>query len=210
MFDDPYKILGLQRGASDEDVKKAYRQLAKKYHPDMNPGDEHAAKMMNDINAAYDQIKNPPKQTATQNAYDPFSGWYQQSQRQQRSTGGSSEFQTARHFVQMGSYVQALHVLNSVPVGQRTAEWYYLSAIANSNIGHRVMAYEQINQACRMDPDNVEYQLIKDQIEYHGQAYQQRQQDYDFCFMNQERLCLSLCICINLSSCCRGRGVFCC
>ena len=50
MFDDPYRILGLKPGASEEEVKRAYRQLAKKYHPDMNPGDAHAAKMMNDIN----------------------------------------------------------------------------------------------------------------------------------------------------------------
>ena len=61
-----------------------------------------------------------------------------------------------------------------------------------------------------MDPDNIEYQMVKDQIEYHGQAYQHRQQDYDFCFMNQERMCLSLCICMNLTSCCRGRFFFCC
>ena len=76
MIDDPYRVLGLQPGASDEEVKRAYRQLAKKYHPDMNPGDPHAAEMMNRINAAYDQIKNPPAQTTTRPGYgDPFSGW---------------------------------------------------------------------------------------------------------------------------------------
>ena len=59
MIDDPYKILGLERGASDEEVKQAYRRLAKKYHPDLNPGDQEAAKKMQQINEAYDQIKNP-------------------------------------------------------------------------------------------------------------------------------------------------------
>ena len=63
---------------SDEEIKRAYRALAKKYHPDMNPGDPYAAKMMKDINAAYDQIKNPPRQTTTQHAYDPFQGWHYQ------------------------------------------------------------------------------------------------------------------------------------
>ena len=57
MIDDPYSVLGLTPDASDEEVKRAYRALAKKYHPDMNPGDQHAAEMMNRINAAYDQIK---------------------------------------------------------------------------------------------------------------------------------------------------------
>ena len=58
MVQDPYKVLGLAPDASDEEVKKAYRELAKKYHPDLHPGDEEAAKRMNEINTAYDQIKS--------------------------------------------------------------------------------------------------------------------------------------------------------
>ena len=65
MIDDPYSVLGLTPDASDEEVKRAYRALAKKYHPDMNPGDAHAAEMMNKITAAYDQIKNPQPRTNT-------------------------------------------------------------------------------------------------------------------------------------------------
>ena len=49
MMDDPYKVLGLERGASDEEVKKAYRRLAKKYHPDANPGDQEAARKMQEL-----------------------------------------------------------------------------------------------------------------------------------------------------------------
>ena len=87
MVSDPYKVLGVSRDASDEEIKKAYRDLTKKYHPDLNPGDEHAAQMMNDVNAAYDQIKNGTAQQqyagsgGTQYQYqyqqyaDPFSGY---------------------------------------------------------------------------------------------------------------------------------------
>ena len=53
MIDDPYKVLGVSRDASDEDIKRAYRQLAKKYHPDLNPGDKVAAQKMQEVNAAY-------------------------------------------------------------------------------------------------------------------------------------------------------------
>lgn len=208
MFDDPYKVLGLQPGASDEEVKRAYRQLAKKYHPDMNPGDAYAAQRMNDINAAYDQIKNPPKQTTTRDAYDPFDGWYRQEQRSY--AGERPEFQAARHYVQAGSYQDAIHVLNTIPASQRTAEWYYLSAIANANLGNRVLGYEQINQACRMEPDNLQYHMAKEQIEHRGQVYQEDRQSFHFGGMDQGRMCLSLWICINLMSCFGGRWIFCC
>ena len=66
MVQDPYKILGVSPDASDEEIKKAYRDLTKKYHPDLNPGDERAAQKMHDINAAYDAIKNG---TAQQQSY---------------------------------------------------------------------------------------------------------------------------------------------
>ena len=55
---DPYEVLGVDRNASDDEIKNAYRKLAKKYHPDLNPGDEVAAEKMNEVNAAYDAIRN--------------------------------------------------------------------------------------------------------------------------------------------------------
>ena len=55
---DPYEVLGVSRDASDEDIKKAYRRLAKQYHPDVNPGDKQAEEKMKEINAAYDAIKD--------------------------------------------------------------------------------------------------------------------------------------------------------
>ena len=61
MMDDPYKVLGVSPNASDEEIKQAYRRLAKQYHPDRNPGDPVAAKKMQEVNAAYEQIKNPEK-----------------------------------------------------------------------------------------------------------------------------------------------------
>ena len=103
MTRDPYEVLGISRDASDEEIKTAYRNLAKKYHPDLHPDDKNAQEKMNEINAAYDQIKNPQnyRQQASQQSYgggygsggyngysDPFtdffSGWQRQYQEQQR------------------------------------------------------------------------------------------------------------------------------
>ena len=101
MPQDPYQVLGVQPGASEDDIRQAYRRLAKQYHPDLNPGDETAARKMNEINQAYDQLKNPQayyqqqrQQQAQQQArqayeqqesdfYDPFGFWTHSEQDQQ-------------------------------------------------------------------------------------------------------------------------------
>ena len=71
---DPYSVLGVARGASKEEVTKAYRKLAKKYHPDLNPGDEQAAKKMAEVNAAYDSIMNGTPYGPRASAGNPYGG----------------------------------------------------------------------------------------------------------------------------------------
>lgn len=196
MFDDPYRILGLEPDASDEEVKRAYRQLAKKYHPDMNPGDEHAEKMMNDINAAYDQIKKPPKQTRY-GTYGSTGHWNTAENEENSST----DYRAAKHYIRMQSYHDALNVLRRIPPEERTAEWFFLSAIANTNLGNRVLGYEHINQACRMAPDNLQYQQLKEQIEHVGRVYTQNQSSLQFGNFDPCKTCLGLCICYNIVTC---------
>ena len=122
MMDDPYKVLGVEPGASDEEIKKAYRRLAKKYHPDLNPGDEVAARKMKEVNAAYERIKNPEKYQSSQsgntgyggyNQYDPF-GWGSYGGYQQRTTQSGDQYQrAAEQYIRFGQYQQAINALSN-------------------------------------------------------------------------------------------------
>ncbi len=86
-MNDPYSVLGVSRDATEDEIKQAYRRLAKKYHPDLNPGDAEAAQKMNEINAAYEQIKNPNQTNA---AY----GYGQQQRPGGSNTGYNSGYNT--------------------------------------------------------------------------------------------------------------------
>ena len=206
MIDDPYKILGVSRDASDEEIKRAYRQLAKKYHPDRNPGDAEAAKKMQQVNAAYEQIKNPEKaQQGTgygggYSSYDPFGGGYQRTYQQQSQ--GDSYQQAAYNYIRYGRYREALNALANSP--ERNARWYYLSALANSGVGNQVTALEHIRRAVSMEPDNPEYLRILDQIENGGAAYRRQAGNFRGFTMRGDP-CTNLCLCYFLQLfCCRG------
>ena len=216
MIDDPYKVLGVSRDASDEDIKRAYRHLAKKYHPDLNPGDQEAARKMQEVNAAYEQIKNPEKfqQQQSQQGYgDPFTGWYDpfggSSQRQSYSQSSGDQYQqAAQQYIRFGRYREALNALNNST--ERNARWYYLSALANDGLGNQVTAMEHIRRAVSMDPDNLEYQQVLNQMEYGGAAYRRQAGNFRGFTMGGDP-CTNLCMCylINIF-CCGGRGWFCC
>ena len=104
MGTDPYQVLGVSPNASEDEIRQAYRRLAKKYHPDLNPGDKTAAQKMNEVNAAYDAIKNPQAyrqqqareqyRQAGQQTYDPFSDPFGFWGAQGQGDGQQSSWQT--------------------------------------------------------------------------------------------------------------------
>ena len=217
MIDDPYKILGVSPNASDEEIKQAYRRLAKQYHPDRNPGDEEAAKKMQQINAAYDQIKNPEKYQQQSSSYgggysqyDPFGGFGGYGSYQQRSHSdddGSDNYQKAAYnYIRFGRYQEALNALSSS--AQRDARWYYLSAMAHDGLGNQVTALEHIRRAVSMEPDNAEYLRLLNEIENGGASYRRQAGSFRGFQMHADP-CSSVCFCyLAQLFCCRG--FFCC
>lgn len=219
MIDDPYKVLGVSRDASDEEIKTAYRRLAKKYHPDLNPGDAEAAKKMQQVNAAYEQIKNPEKAAQNQRSgqsggygggyYDPFGGYgpfgggYGQYGGSQQA--GDSYQQAAYNYIRFGRYREAINALaNSA---QRNARWYYLSALANEGLGNQVTALEHIRRAVSMEPDNATYLDMLERMEHGGDTY--RRTAGNFTGFSGGSVCPSLCLCYFAQLfCCRWP--FCC
>ena len=65
---DYYEVLGINKNADDKAIKKAYRKLAKKYHPDINPGDANAEAKFKEVTEAYEILSNPEKRKL----YDQF------------------------------------------------------------------------------------------------------------------------------------------
>ncbi len=201
MIDDPYKVLGVSPNASDEEIKRAYRALAKKYHPDRNPGDREAAKRMQQINAAYEQIKNPEKAGRSQGGYDPFRG-----AGSTRDDTMDNAQRAAYNYIRYGRYQEAVQALNSS--GERNARWYYLSAVANDALGNQVTALEHIRRAVSMEPDNQTYLQTLSAIEAGGMRYRQTAGNFRGFTMRGDP-CTGLCLCYGLQLfCCRG--VYCC
>ena len=215
MFDDPYKVLGVSPDASDEEIKRAYRTLAKKYHPDLNPGDQEAARKMQEVNTAYEQIKDPDKfrqQTSGGYGgngggyYDPFGTYRQQSYG--GAEQGASYQQAAFRYIQFRRYREALNALSNST--ERNARWYYLSALANDGLGNQVTALEHIRRAVSMEPGNQEYLRTQNIMENGGAAYRQQAGNFrGFTFGGDP--CTNLCLCYLFNIfCCGGRGFFLC
>ena len=187
---DPYKVLGVSSNASDEEIKKAYRDLAKKYHPDLHPGDAECERKMNEINAAYAQIKNP-QPAGPSGGYGYGYGGAYGGARAAQDDGESTAMRAAMNYIMTGHFQEALNALSGVPAAERNGRWYYLAAMANAGIGNIIQAREQAEQACRMEPGNPEYAAFLNELQRGRTFYTTR--SGNFPTVGVGSVCLWLC-----------------
>lgn len=182
MNKNPYTVLGVSENATDAEIKKAYRELAKKYHPDNyqdSPLADVASEKMKEVNEAYDEIQKLRREGKRYTAYGNNTygtGGY-------NTYSGSSagythtNYPDVRNYIQSGRLDDAQTILNGVPVEKRDAEWYFLSGMIDYRRGWVDRAFNNFKTACDMDPQNNEFRqafnMCNRQRQYSGTQYQQ-------------------------------------
>lgn len=167
---DPYKVLGVSRDATDDEIKKAYRDLARKYHPDNyvnNPLSDLVEEKMKEINEAYDQIQKQRAGGSNGSGYS--SGTYTENGQTYSSYYGN--FIKIRELINAGKYSEADIILDSVSAADRSAEWNFLKGCVLTQRGWYYDAQKYFETACYMDPDNAEYRTALNNIRSSASEY---------------------------------------
>ncbi|MEE0796858.1 MAG: J domain-containing protein [Anaerovoracaceae bacterium] len=184
---DPYKVLGVSRSATDEEIKKAYRQLSRKYHPDANVGNPNQAayeEKFKEVQQAYDLIMDQRQGKAPGGYQQPGAGDFwgfggfggYGGQTAQSESQDEQYMRSALNYIQNGYFREGLNVLEQVK--ERKGPWYYYSAIANYRVGNNAAALEHAKTACAFEPDNYYYADLLNQLQGGGARYQQRSAAY--------------------------------
>jgi curved DNA-binding protein CbpA len=155
----PYTVLGVDRTATDDEIKKAYRELAKKYHPDNyadSPLADLAEEKMKEINEAYDSIQRERTEGARESRYT------------------YSAFADIRSYIEKGDFYEAGIRLDAVKQSERNAEWFYLKGRVNESRGFFFEAARCYDTAAAMDPQNPEYRNASMRLKNNAQGFDGR------------------------------------
>ena len=204
-MNNPYKVLGVSPNATDDEIKQAYRELARKYHPDKyrdSDLSDLAEEKMKEINAAYEEIQKLRRQSGGESGEQQYSG---------SQYGSSSSFGFIRTLINRGEIREAEHRLYAVPEATRNAEWYFLMGCVMLKKGFYVDAQRMFDRACTMDPNNAEYRSAKEQL-YHqtsqyGGGYRTVQRSSTFCDACD---CCNTLICADCCCECMGGDLIAC
>ena len=219
MNKNPYDVLGVSPSASDDEIKKAYRDLTRKYHPDANvdnPLADLAEEKFKEVQEAYDTIMherstgNSGGYSYGNNSSSGSSGSYSYggsgSYGGYQSTQQDPRLQAAVNYINSRRYREALNTLDQIP--ERSALWYYLSGCANAGLGNNVLARDHAAQAVNMEPNNLQYRQLLNQLDFSSRRYQNSPYGngygggYSSC--GTGNMCCDLCIADQLCECMGG------
>ena len=183
-MNNPYKVLGVDPSATDEEIKTAYRNLARKYHPDKYRDSdlaEMAEEKMKEVNAAYEEIQQMRAQgSRSSNGYNPNS--YGQSDGYGQNNGGYSGYTRqgqgstpfyiqVRQLINAHRLAEAEQMLWTVPESDRNAEWHFLMGCVCAGKGFFVDAQHYFDTACAMEPNNAEYRNAQNRLRNQGSGF---------------------------------------
>lgn len=200
----PYEVLGIKENSSEAEIKKAYRELAKKYHPDQygsNPLKDLAEEKMREINEAYDELMK--KNQSSNSSYSSYN----------TSNSGSSYSSYNEELVNVRSLIQQNRIHEAEAILQKTqtrnAEWNYLYGVVMIQKGWYDSGLNYLQTACSMAPNNMEYRRTLNNIRQnntsYSRSYRQSSNSDDFC-----NLCINLWCLDSLCECCGGDLIGCC
>ncbi|HPJ03027.1 MAG TPA: DnaJ domain-containing protein [Candidatus Limiplasma sp.] len=230
----PYEVLGVPATATDDEIKVAYRKLAKQYHPDLNGGSIAAENKMKEINEAYNFLikhKGQAQPGSTYRQSGPFGGYggqqytYTGTGQANPFAGFEEFFRRAQQSSQYSSYstynetdprlrqVEAAYIQRNFALAKqlllgiedRQAAWYYWSAMVDLAQGNRVSALNNARIAVQMDPSQPVFRALYNQLQSGGQAYRQTSMRQGFIGGLCNNPCLT-CLAVNVvcNCCCRG------
>lgn len=198
---DPYEVLDIQRGASKEEIQKAYRKLVKKYHPDQyrdNPLAKLAEEKMAEINEAYDYLmKNGTVGGSYSGTNSSRYDSRTQNQQQSHQSDSDSYFNQVRIYINSGNLGTAEQLLDQTNL--RTAQWFFLKGIIFQRKGWYSQAVSHLQTAVNMEPNNPEYRNALNAMTYNNTVYRERGGGYRGSGM--EDIC-NVCQCLICTDCC--------
>ena len=182
----PYEVLGVKEGASEEEIKAAYKELVKKYHPDKyvnNPLADLAEQKLQEVNEAYDMLM---KNGTAGGSYG--------------SGATSSDFMQIRRSIDQGQLDNAEAALNSIST--RNAEWFFLKGVIASRKGWYDEAVSNLQTACNMDPQNQEYQRHYASLANRGNMFRNQAQGRGYQNTGSDDFCCQALQCYICADCC--------
>lgn len=194
---DPYSVLGVSPDASDDEIKRAYRELARKYHPDNyqnNPLADLAEEKMKEVNDAYDEINRMRSggTAGAANSGTAYQSTYGYRQQRQSSSSASPLYNRVRACINSGDVDAAEQLLRQAPT--QDAEWHFLSGCVAYRRGWLDEARQQYQIACNAEPGNMEYRQALNMMAQGGQAYRPYGAD---AAAGQACDCCSTMLCLN-------------